>query len=438
MKNRCRLFFKRRLVQLLTIPAVAALIGVVLLEAVSFIPTELIRDHAIASAEQLVSEYRGEDFLSPAGRRLYRVDNFTDSIIMETSISLDREHPEYVLLCSITTKPDQTSRCAHLMDTALGNAQEATPYSRYWMGFRVLTRPLLLLTGYRGIRMIAAAVDWALLGLAVAVTAKRGSASAALALALAVGLVEPYAVVGSLQFSTCFILAFALIVLLETAGITLDDPRCFTAFCLCGTLTQFFDFYTYPLITVALPLLLLASRYRGQRLWRQAGLMIGGWAACWLLMWLYKLCLATAFSSDNGFRSAFLSLAQRLGLSGYRVENVSYSPRDAFARVWEYLSLPPAKLVLPALGLAVAGLWACSRFRFGPNGRLGFYLAAALLPVLWMAATPQPIYIHYWFQYRSICVLYLALMLYGLEALGVLNGKSRLARALWKSECSEA
>ncbi len=408
---------RNRILTIVLLPLLTALVGTLLLTAASFLPTEWIRDHAYASAYQLNDEGAEGGFYSPAGRKEYQPDNFTDSLIIQTSYTLDRENPDNVLLNRIATEPVQYSQRAHLVDTVEGRVTASESYSRYWMGFRVFIRPLLLLTAYRGIRVITAALDWILLAAAVAATAKRGSVTTALALAAAVGLTEPYAVVSSLQFSCCFLLALVLIVWLNFADVGMGDRRCFTAFCLFGALTQYFDFYTYPLIVCALPLLVLIARSGEDGLWRRAGSLFAAWFFGWLLMWLYKLCFVTLFTPENGFADAWRSVAMRFGVEGYKLESVSYSPADALRRVWEYLGLPSARVVLPALAVLLAAAWAYPRLRSGKNGKQPVFLAAGCLPILWMAASAQPVYIHYWFQYRNVCVLYFALLLFLAEGL---------------------
>lgn len=53
---------------------------------------------------------------------------------------------------------------------------------------------------------------------------------------------------------------FAFVSIVGLCRFALGDKTAFALFCLFGALTQFFDFYSYPLITCLFPLILLVDR----------------------------------------------------------------------------------------------------------------------------------------------------------------------------------
>ena len=87
-------------------------------------------------------------------------------------------------------------------------------------------------------------------------------------------------------------------------------------FALFGIATQFFDFYTTPLITYAIPvlLLLLCKEYSSCR-WLTLIKTAAAWAYGYVSMWIVKLAATTLFTDTNGFADGFSSLSRRLNIS---------------------------------------------------------------------------------------------------------------------------
>ena len=414
-------------------PLLVSLIGLLLLWAVSFIPTSRIYDHALASAYQLKDEGWPRNWATFVGRTEFDRGLTPDSLAVMTSYTLDRQHPENLLLKRIYSDPQVLGAYNRLVETVEGRVTMTESYSRYWMGFRVIIRPLLVFTAYLGMRIIATGLTSMLLILAAATTARRSSTWVAAALAASIGLIEPWAIAGTWCYSTCVILPLALITLLNCAGLELGDGRTFRLFCLFGALTQFFDFYTYPLLVCGLPMLILVERSREEGKLKYAGRLFCGWFLSWLTTWIINILTVSLFTEDNGIADALHSVAFRFGVGADRSEVTSYSVAEAFRSVWDYLGLPAPKPVLLCLLAVLLALYVFSRLRFGKNEKLAAYLAVCALPLLWIAATAQPIIIHTSMQYRNVCILYFALMLYGMEALGILSGKNRLTAKIWKT-----
>ena len=414
------------------VPLIVSIVGGLLLFAVSFIPNSLIFDHALSSAYQIYDEGWPRDYNTPVGHTEFGRGLTPDAVSVMTAFTLNRDHPDNVLLKKVYNDPSVLGWFRRVVETVEGRETETISYSRYWMGFRVPIRLMFLVTAYYGMRILATGVVFVLLIIAAVTTAKRHSAWAAFALAMSIGMIEPWAIAGTFSYCTCIILLLLLIVLLDCAALELSDDKTLMLFCLFGALTQYFDFYTFPLLVCGLPLLLLMARYEGKGRLRYAGRLCGGWFASWVVTWLYNICAVSLFTEDNGIADAFHSVASRFGIGEYRDESTSYSIPEAFRAVWEYLKLPSPKIVLPCLAVLLIVLALLYRRRSGKTGKLAGYLAVGSLSLIWIGATAQPIIIHTPMQYRSVCVLYLALMLYVLECLGLLNGQNRLAAKLWK------
>jgi len=207
----------RETVKVLLTPVLCALIGGLLLLAVSLIPERAVHDNAAKSAKQLdgMGQYVLLDEEDPA----CSLDSYTDQQIIMESYTLSVRDPSSVLLNPRVwlDREDQRGALARAVDGQAYNNN----YFRYWMGFRILYRPLLTLTSYFGIlKIMAIAVFTALFG-AGAYIGKRLGMAQALCFGAALALVSPATVMVSLQFSMCVLLAAVFIILtlkLEKSG----------------------------------------------------------------------------------------------------------------------------------------------------------------------------------------------------------------------------
>ena len=399
---------------IILIPLLMAVIGSILLAVVSVIPNSLLYDHAFSSAIQLCEDNvirSGEGFVSPAGKLPYIPDNYTDTLIIESSYSLSS--PSAALLNKVTDL-NSNNQAKLFMQMMSGEQVELQSYSRYWMGFRLITRPLLLVTAYLGIRMIFAGAYYMLLIFAALTISRRNSTAAALAFAASCLLMEHYAVSASLQFSCCFLLTCIYIIILNYSGLEISDRKTFALFCAFGAATQFFDFYTYPLISCIFPLAVLVDRSEEEKLAKNVALLIVAWFGSYLAMWLVKLLFVTLFTSDNGFYDALQSVFFRFGIGDKRSDAVSYKSIDALTSVWNRITRDvPASVHIGLLIVSAVSVSVYMLRSKDTRGKRKIVVLSGLgiLPLIWFAVAAQPTIIHTWFQYRLISATYFPVML---------------------------
>lgn len=410
-------------IYILVVPLLTAIVGSLLLLITAQIPNDLLWENTFNSGRDLAAEYSeiimyGGEF-SLAGKKKFLHDNCTDALIIEESYTLGENTEEIFLKRTI----DGNHNGYGLVDYLHGQIGIGDSYSRYWMGFRATVRPLLLLGHYYDIRAWAGILVSFLLISAAALIGKKNKVHAALAMAVSFGLVEPYAVCSSLQFSCCFILAFLFSCIVCARKVELGDRACCILFSLFGALTQFFDFYTYPLITCVTPILLLVCCYSGDDVLKKALKTAFFWLASWIVMWIINLIFVQIFTDDTAFLSALASVNSRFGIGEVRASAPeTYDVISALRNVWYYRTDLPIKTALPAGVLLVIVAFALSVWRNGISWRLVTYLVLAAMPVMWIIATANPINIHYYFQYRVLYPAYFSLLLFFAEAVKSIFG----------------
>lgn len=298
------------------------------------------------------------------------------------------------------------------------NTEPSKFYVQYWMGFRPAMRLLLCFFDYHQILRYTAVAFFVLWVAVLCSVASRAGTKAAFLFGLSIICIRPHVVAVSLQFSCCFFLAF----LAMLAVPWIHDQRKWESlfFLELGILTQYFDFYTTPIITFALPmtyLYLLRQRDGEYTTGKVLGINAISWSAGYGLMWLAKLILTSVFTPVNAIAQGFSSFSGRIGIEKESGMESMYSPIAALRGVFVSLySDPTGKMVLFA---AVAVTFSVLLIRFlrdkhRPRDLLTNWqlLIIAALPVIWFMAAAQPTANHHWFQYRGIAASFWAGFMY--------------------------
>lgn len=387
-----------------------------MLVAAAFAPQDAVDKNVAASAKALLEQPLYPRVVDETyGSRL---DNFTDAQILMQSKSMTSQQ-----LDSVLTNPrfvyDGKNPVESLYDYVNDDDPEPSMYyTRYWMGFRAIVRWLLTFLNHYQIKRYLIFALFALFALAMCSVAKNLGTKQAMAFALSVLLIRPYVVGQSLQFSTCFLLAFVGMAL---TPLILRNPKYEGLFFMeLGMLTMFFDFYTTPVITFALPMIYLyLLRMRGgtenslKRIAKNALV----WFLAYLAMWITKMALTEIFTSAQGWYSGFLSVCIWFGIGEHRTETGLYSPREAFVKLLQCVTSDSDGALIMQVGIAAIAVWlvACliRRKISVKKCRQGMgLLLIGLLPLVWFTVTAEPTRIHFWFQYRSLVVTYWAIGAY--------------------------
>ena len=291
-------------------------------------------------------------------------------------------------------------------------------YTQYWMGFRVLLRPLLTVLSYFQIRRYFGFAVLLLFAWLVCDISKNLDHKVAFCFALSFILVRPQIVVNTIQYSVCFLIAFTAMVFIPWLS---RHPKFETLFFMeLGILTMYFDFYTVPIITLGLPLIYLycIRAAAGDGLSKKSvALIFLSWFAGYVFMWLAKLSLTSLLTSVDGLSNGLGSFASRVGLSKNPDLLQYYSVSLAFRALMNTLASDREGGVIILLGLLALAVTGIVQFRkrglsaesFRHNRTL---LLIAGVPLIWFAVAAQPTAIHSWFQYRSVAMTYWALGVY--------------------------
>lgn len=293
------------------------LLGVLLLYAVFLIPTQRMKGHLQASIPLLVDEFSNSNVIYNYPSTLTGL--FTDCIMLENAVY----------------EKESSSPLKSAMEVYRGEKQEEywTPgealvaylngeelpvevsYARYWHGYLILLKPLLLFLDVGELRMIGMLLQ-GLMGLAVFWGFYRRRAMAyGMVFGFTVLWMMPLSMMLSLSLSVCYYLMLIGILAILFFHEKWEKIGYEWLFLVLGVLTAYFDFLTYPLVTLGIPLcvwVLLQTNKTKYTICKLTGNGIS-WAAGYGIMWAGKWVVGDLFAGSGVIKDALETLTARTG-----------------------------------------------------------------------------------------------------------------------------
>ncbi|RDU22162.1 hypothetical protein DWV06_16665 [Anaerosacchariphilus polymeriproducens] len=361
------------------------MIYIISLTVVFCFPNRWIQNNVDSSVEILTSEtdYPSYVFHSDA----VSFDNFTDKLILQKAIKT------------------QSNPLIYAMD--IDN------YARYWHGYHTLTRILLVFFNILQIRYLLMMVFYLLFGITCILLYKRFKLAGTIPFILSMISIYPNTVNTSLQFSSVFLLTliFTDIILIFYEKINLKKLLLFYIF---GSITNFFDLLTTPLLTLGIPLLfvlLLSETQLKNKLFTILKLSIS-WAAGYGFTWIGKWLFGSLILQKNVFTEAIESIFIRTN----GTETYSLDRKFTYLANWQNI-IPPFSLkyvlvLFLLLGIALCVL--CKKYAATRKVMLQILplLIVGVYPFIWYYVLGNHSQVHHFFTYRTQLIFSLAVLLF--------------------------
>ena len=292
-------------------------------------------------------------------------------------------------------------------------AMSINQYPRYWHGYQVLLRPLTVVFQVQELRYLGMLTFHLLFFWSAWLMAKKTKPLYAMFYVLTVASGYVVFLPVCFQFLTTFLVLFvSLIVLLRRYDKNKPLPavKWMLYFFVVGMVENFFDFLTYPILTLGIPLVLLLwlrvrdeqADFRGN-FWFMFKASLS-WFFGYALTWISKWLLSAAILGVRYFWRT-MSVVQ------YRLEGSEEEPLDRIGTIQRNLKawlnvqdggvISWSKIALVILIVAVVLIiWRKLK---------DWKTVGAYLPILFVAAYPYIWYlvmsnhsqIHYWYTYRA-------------------------------------
>lgn len=415
------IFLKRAFICLLA----GTVAGIFLLSAAFVLPTGPMLKHVEASAEQMFggdSEKNG--FLQSIEQER---ETFTDAIILQnaTEIAEGKNIIERVMMVyrhdleEEAWSPEETLLA--ICSGADTNEMYLKEYARYWHGYLIYIKPLLLILTWKQLLVFGAAVQLVLLAAVIVIAVWKKRIRLVIALLMGYFLTKPLLMAASITMSICWMLTLFVLIYMLLCNEKLADRSAYsTLFLVTGMATSYFDLLTYPVMTLGIPLCAYFLLNRGAdaktELKRALGYSVS-WGIGYVGLWGMKWLVADLLLRQGTIKDALWTIIGRTEAIGGRprLNGASYAIGLNFQEYRQpmYFYFMAAIIVISVVLLDIVCV------RFGAREALMKTVPFAvifLIPFAWITVAQNHSALHARFTFRILAVAFMAIGCMGIRS----------------------
>ena len=394
------------------------IVGYMLLAGVYCLPTDRMEKNMQESCDIFYAESNYPKLMEYNNSKL---DNYTDGIMLLTAAYPSEET---IWDAAVNAERYRTSDTPveTILDVYADGTEngDSTYYARYWHGYLVFLKPLLLLFGYGQIREIMMFSQLGIFAVLLLLLAKK-NLKLTIPLFLTWIFLNPVSTMLSLQFNTVWILTLgtmAAILLLDEKNLINDIYGWGILFFTVGAMTSYFDLLTYPLLTLGAPLALWlvtnSAKHFWKNLWNMAHLSVL-WGIGYGGMWALKWIIGSMVTGENVIGDAVEQVT-------YRTSSVVEETVITFGRLVHELQYSARQYtwIFAMILVAVYFVYRMIRLRKLDITLLVSYFVISVFPVVWYLAMKNHSFGHHWFTYRE-----LAISIYALSTGMLIHGEGK-------------
>ena len=398
---------------------VGVIVGYLLLVLVFCLPLGRIHNNVLKSADSFDGEYSVLVYNNLATR----TDDWTDALMLMTAENGEDRNPFTGSIYAYHAVRGEVFPHALIKDLENPENRQGQ-YSRYWHGYLLLLKPLLMFFTYSQIQVL---ISFAVLALVIAVIymlQKKKLSKYIIPYGVTMAVLSPVAILISMQFFAVFaIFNLAILYILWRHKKMLEKKNFFYVFLVIGMLTCYFDFLTYPIATLGIPLivwLIVANREKAMKLGKnilQVVVASVGWAIGYFGIWVGKWALGSLITGENLFGKAMDAAESRASASAFSEEISRLSP---IKRAFEVIFTEPFCVVLVVAILVIIVLLIMKKIKIDKDKALNnlWMLVVALTSLAWYVVFANHSESHVFFTYRTMSVLVFAVCCYVVGVVG--------------------
>ena len=395
------------------------IIGMLMLVAVYALPVTRMKVNVVRSGEIFLNEGINPQIVH--GYEYMQLDTYTDDLMLEAAIY---GGVESTVNKAVNNYHVDATQSPHI--DLFNYANEATtydyltvPYGRYWHGYLVPLKLLLLFLDYGDIRILNFFLQNFLLFMIIRKLYRVHMEKYIPAFLIMIFVLNPLTAALSLQFSAVYyITLLSMIWFLHLVEIgKAKESEMNRLFFVIGIMTAYFDFLTYPFVPfgVLIVLYLVINgeniEFAGIKPLLQKGVLWGaGYGGMWSGKWIAGSILTKQNLLANALNQVFLRTS-----TGFYDGEEGYTRLDA---LWKNIGV---LLKWPFLLAFFGGVFLACLLRkstvyiMRQNAPvICFLTVVAFLPIIWILITAGHAYGHHWFTYKEFGVSVFALFSLGI------------------------
>lgn len=373
------------------------------------LPQDKIQDNIYRSAK-----FFEKNYVYTTGDNSGRLDLWTDARMLLTAGARDNKRASVAALESLSFishgGPAVFLHEYYGSKEYKGNSVESakSSWARYWHGYLVFLRPLLSFTDYGNIIHLNTILHFLLVGTVFLFMFIQKRVYLAVALFLAWLMINPVSVCLCLQYTAVTNLTLLAIIgiLVFEKALTKRPIVIASYFTVLGALVNFFDFLSFPLASLGIPLVFL--------IYLQYGVEIKNYkpvaevvllSACWFLgysgMWFGKWILTDLLTNIDIVSQVITAITSRGGsvIQGHAINYLDLLGREfsSLSLFWRFF------FVISWIFSAISLCFPTIRKLFSTEA-LVTYFFVSIYPFIWLFLLQNHSYVHSWFVFRILSV----------------------------------
>lgn len=395
------------------------ILGVLLLWGVHLLPTDPMRSHLYWAEESLWQDIENE--VQVVGYPASLFGAFTDCLMLEHAIYHNPEHSAFsqaMHMYRAESFYDEKDPSAWWPGVSLLDYLNNVPatrevdYSRYWHGYLVVLKPLLLVTSLNALRLFNTAAQLMLLGLVLILLSRRANGKLAFTFVASVPFMYFFGMYFSLSLSICYYLTtFSMLLMLLLQKRLEKEGRFYLFFLVTGMATSYFDFLTYPLVVLGFPLIVYGYMYfkKNRKDFWKIAVLSGFWGVGYAFMWGSKWIIMDVVYREGIIQNALSTIFSRTsGVAQNRILGLIKVVRSNMSPFinWGFV-LFALMLVLVLFGIFYRNK---KKLNLKNIGYLPVFLTIALMPVAWFFVTENHSAEHWMFTCKILSVTVFAVL----------------------------
>lgn len=457
----------KKILQILFVFIILICIYFLSLLLVSCIPSNTMKENAKSSADYFIDN-GGEKNYIDLGYKNVVLFNFTNALMINTAYSIDSENPIEAFLTAKKnfipgiTQTIHTDTSKNLMSASKyyedgvfdGNAfqtlelydtvnendlYEAFEYQRYWHGYLVFLRPLLVFFNYEQIIILLQIIFIGLLITCSILIYRKIGIFQAIALIVAYTSLDLFFVTKSINEILCFDLALIFSIFLILKKDKYNIPLYFFVF---GSITNFLDFFTNPIVTYGIPVIIYFMIVLKDETISFKDMFFMylktsiAWFLGYLLTWISKW-LITDIVLDRGviknaidqviFRSSMAPNAKSIDFGSFFTNLKIYFSEYTIA----FICIICVAIIL----FSLKNIRNISLKDYKNNSiNILTYFISFVIPFVWYLVLSQHSYAHMFFTYRNLVIAVLALEMLVFELVKPCNNRVEKLRQIKEND----